>query len=513
MIATTTAGRHRRYGALVQAPPNRAEKYVYLSRSLPYLAVSVTISFLTAFSSQILFEYHSGFWAFAVFTLVGTLAFMMSTPLAFVGRGFDFKRHQSLVRSWRPAKYPDVDILLPVCGEPLEVLGNSWTAVAELIRAYPGDAFAYVLDDAADPAARDLATGLGLGYVVRPNRGEHKKSGNLRYAFANTTAEFFVIFDADFAPRADFLAETLPHFADPAVAIVQTPQYFRTDRRQTWVECAAGAVQELFYRAIQVGRDRLGASICVGTCAVYRRRPLEPQGGTTLIPYAEDVHTGLDVRRNGWKLIYVPIVLATGMCPSGLNAFFRQQYRWCTGSTSTMLTSRLWSVPMSRRARMTYVSGFCYYLFTGLSVFVVPLIPISLLIFRPWSITPLNSGLIVVSMLSSMTVLPLWHRSSYDLRKTMPLTLVRAWAHALAIWDYALGRTMSWQPTGAGVSPVRRFWWGVRLWNLTAVAVWLGLIVWRATMFPPSRFTIVCVGGVINAAVVLRVVFPGRNAI
>ena len=225
------------------------------------------------------------------------------------------------------------------------------------------------------------------------------------------------------------------------------------------------------------------------------------------------MHTGLDVRREGWKLIYLPVVLATGMCPTGLNAFFRQQYRWCTGSTSTMLTRRLWSVPMSRRARMTYVSGFCYYLFTAMSVFVVPLIPITLLIFRPWSITPLNSGLVIVSMLASMTVLPLWHRSSYDLRKTLPLSLVRAWAHALAIWDYLRGRTMSWEPTGAGVNPVYRFFWGVRLWNLTAVLVWLGLVSWRVMSYPPSRFLFVAFGALLNGAVVLRVVFPGKNAI
>ena len=340
----------------------------------------------------------------------------------------------------------------------------------------------YVLDDAADPVAHERAASLGLGYVVRPNRGEHKKSGNLRYAFAHTHSAFILILDADFAPRADFLAETLPYFDDPGIAIVQTPQYFRTDRRQNWVESAAGAIQELFYRAIQVGRDRLGASICVGSCAVYRREALEPQGGTTLIAYAEDVHTGLDVRRAGWNLAYVPLVLATGMCPSGLSAFLRQQYRWCTGSTSTVLTSRLWSVPMSLPARLTYVSGFCYYLFTAMSAFVIPLIPISLLLFRPASITPWNSGLIVASMLTSMTVLPLWHCSRYDLRATLPLSLVRAWAHALAIWDYLRGRTMSWQATGAGVSSVRRFWWGVRLYNLTAVLLWLGLIGWRMTV-------------------------------
>jgi cellulose synthase (UDP-forming) len=497
---------------VTQLPPGADEKYSYLSRSLPYLTVAVTVAFLAAFTSQILFEINSGIWEFAIFTFVGTLAFAMSMPLGFTGRGFDIDRHQRLVRAWRPRRYPSVDIFLPICGEPIEMLRNAWTAVAALGAAYPGRALTYVLDDGADPQARDLAISLALRYVVRPNRGEHMKSGNLRYAFAHTSGEFLVVFDADFAPRPDFLAETLPYFDDSDIAIVQTPQYFRTDPRQTWVEHAAGAVQELFYRAIQVGRDRLGASICVGTCAVYRRRPLIPQGGTTLIAYAEDVHTGLDVRRAGWKLIYVPIVLATGMCPTGLNAFFRQQYRWCTGSTSTMLTSRLWSVPMSVPARLTYVSGFCYYLFTGMSVFAIPLIPITLLLFRPYSITPLNSGLIVVSMLTSMTVLPLWHRCGYDLRATLPLSLVRAWAHALAIWDYLRGRTMSWQPTGAGVSPVRRFWWGMRMWSLTSVAAWLTLAGWRMTILPPSRLTVVTICGLINAAVVLRVLFPGRNA-
>ena len=208
----------------------------------------------------------------------------------------------------------------------------------------------------------------------------------------------------------------------------------------------------------------------------------------------------------------MPIVLATGMCPNGLNAFFRQQYRWCTGSTSTLLTSRLWSVPMRLPARLTYVSGFCYYLFTGLSVFVIPLIPISLLLFRPYSITPWNSGLILVYMLASMTVLPLWHHSSYDLRATLPLSLVRAWAHALAIYDWVRGKTMSWQATGAGVSPVGRFWWGIRLYSLPAVMVWLTLIGWRMTTITPSRFAVITVSGLINAAVVLRVLFPGRNA-
>ena len=29
----------------------------------------------------------------------------------------------------------------------------------------------------------------------------------------------------------------------------------------------------------------------------------------------EDVHTGLNVMRDGWSIAYVPIVLSTGICP------------------------------------------------------------------------------------------------------------------------------------------------------------------------------------------------------
>jgi hypothetical protein len=99
------------------------------------------------------------------------------------------------------------------------------------------------------------------------------------------------------------------------------------------------------------------------------------------------------------------------------------------------------------------------------------------------------------------------------LRATLPLSLVRCWAHALAIWDYLRGKTMGWQATGAGVTSVRRLWWGIRLWSLPVVAVWLGLVVWRMTAIAPSRFTIITINGLINAAIVLRVLFPGRNAV
>jgi cellulose synthase (UDP-forming) len=505
------AGRHHATPRKPQPPPNAREKHLYIDRALPYLATAVIVGFLAASASQVMFEVNSGIWPFAIFTLTGAVAFGLSIPSSFTGRGFDLAAHQEKVRVWRPATWPSVDIYLPVCGEPLNVLNNTWTAVFKLIQEYPGWAHAYVLDDADDPQTGVLAAEFGFSYVVREDRPWMKKSGNLRYAFQRTRGEFFVILDADFAPRADFLAETLPYFDDPSLAIVQTPQYFRVTPEMAWVEQAAGAVQELFYRAIQVTRAKLGSSICVGSCAVYRRKALEPQGGTTLIAYAEDVHTGLDVQRAGWRLTYLPVLLSTGRCPGKLNAFFRQQYRWALGSTSTVLARKLWSVPMTIRARSCYLSGFSYYLFTAMTVFAVPLIPVILLIFQPRSISPLNSGLIVVAMLTSMTVLPLWHRCRYDLRAVLPLIRVRNWAHAFAIWDYLRRKPMEWEASGSRVNAERRFHLGVRFWDGGMAVAWLVLAGWRITDMGAGRFSVIVVSGLINAATVARVIFPGSR--
>ena len=67
---------------------------------------------------------------------------------------------------------------------------------------------------------KNLANEFDFNYIVRPNRPELKKAGNLRYAFSITTGDFIVIFDADFCPREDFLNEVIPYFKDEKIAII-----------------------------------------------------------------------------------------------------------------------------------------------------------------------------------------------------------------------------------------------------------------------------------------------------
>src|SRR6185369_7761254 len=101
---------------------------------------------------------------------------------------------------------------------------------------------------------------------------------------------------------------------------------------------------ELFYRISQVSRQAHDASICVGSNAVYRRAALDDTGGTALIEHSEDVHTGFNMRMHGWTIQYIPVILAKGLSPADMKAFFKQQYRWCLGSMTLLGSGKFWKM-------------------------------------------------------------------------------------------------------------------------------------------------------------------------
>jgi cellulose synthase (UDP-forming) len=501
-----------RPGVVLPPPPDDEEKYLYIYRSLPFLTTMLVIGAGCMIVSQLRFETHDPVLSpFLLFTGTYVIYQAISLPVNFAGRGFDLAAHQALVAAWRPPAYPSVDILLPVCGEPIEVLRNTWAAVAELRSAYDGEARVYVLDDGPSDEARSVSESFGFGYLRRPDTRAYKKSGNLRYGFSRSSGEYLLILDADFAPRRDLLRETLPYLDDPAIAIVQTPQFFRASAGQTWIENSAGAIQEVFYRSIQVARDRFGAAICVGTSAVYRRAALAAEGGPTLIPYAEDVHTGLDVRRNGWSMIYVPVVLSTGICPDNLDAFVRQQYRWCTGNAGVVFSRRLWSVPMSVPARLTYISGFFYYAYTAMLTFFGPIIPVVMLAFLPGQVRLRNFIILLPAIVTGFVLYPLWHQSGYG-PSVWPLGVARGWAHVFAIWDGARGKTMGWHPSRTPGSSLPRFRIGVAGWSGGIALLWVLLALWRMATEGSLQFAVLLLFGLLNLAVVARVIFPGAGA-
>lgn len=500
---------------LLPQPPTDDEKYIYAKRRLWVLTLCSLVSFVCLVISQFrLSQANPWFWAYVPFLIFTIGYYLISLRVNGLTRDFDWRRHKRMVRSWRPAVYPSVDVFLPVCGEPIEVLHNTWTHVQRLARRYPGPVAVYVLDDSASPELAAMAADFGFRYGSRPNRGWYKKAGNLHYGFGVSGGEYILILDADFAPRADLLEEMLPYMdADPRIGIVQSPQFFRVLDSQNWIERGAGAVQELFYRSVQVSRQNNDGAICVGSCALYRRAALAQNGGTTLIEHSEDVHTGFDLRRLGWDLKYIPVALSTGVCPDTVGAFYNQQYRWCTGSMSLLTSAKFWKTKLRFATRMCYMSGFFYYIHTALFTFIAPIIPIAMLLALPDRLRLSNLAFVVPSLIYNTVIFPMWHRAPYRL-EAWAVRMMYGWAHVFAIWDLLRGRRLGWQPTGssgAKKSRTRRFWIGLVVWGGGTALVWVGTAVWRMLTMNPADFALVLASGLFYALVVGRILVQPRR--
>jgi cellulose synthase (UDP-forming) len=443
----------------------------------------------------------------APFTAITVVYYLVALSVNAFTRGFNVRKHQRVVYEWLPDEYPSVDIFLPVCGEEPHVLRNAWDSVRRLAQKYRGDVVVYVLDDSATEGMRRMALAFGFEYLRRPDRGVFKKAGNLRYAFTRTKGDFILVLDADFAPRTDMLAEMLPYFDEhPDVGIVQSPQFFRVHSGQGWLERGAGAVQELFYRSVQVSRQNHGAAICVGSCAVYRRAALDVIGGTTLIEHSEDVHTGFDLRRAHWRVRYLPVVLAVGVCPSDVDSFFAQQYRWCAGSMSLLGSAKFWRTRLRLRERLSYLSGFLYYMHTALFTFVAPLLPLIMIYALPQAVGIANYLLILPSLLYNLVLFPRWHRAPYRI-DSWSVKLIYGWAHAFAIWDGLWGQRMGWQATGGSARKRRNMRLRVGLWGWSAGTslLWVGGATFRMLTENPINFIPMFITGVFYLTIVAQV--------
>lgn len=231
-----------------------------------------------------------------------------------------------------PAPDVTVDVFVPTYNESVDIVRK--TLLAAIGMDHPHRT--WLLDDGRREEMRELALSLGCEYLTRPNN-EHAKAGNLNHALPHSRGEIIAIFDADHAPRQDFLTRTLGYFQDPKVAFVQTPQdFYNLDsyqhrwgsgkRRVVWTE------QSLFFKVIQRGKDWWNAAFFCGSCALIRRKPLEEIGGFATGTVTEDLHTSLRIHARGHKSVYHAEPLAFGVAPESITPFLSQRLRWGQGA-------------------------------------------------------------------------------------------------------------------------------------------------------------------------------------
>ncbi len=240
-------------------------------------------------------------------------------------------------------------VLIPTYNEPLDVLLPTVAAAVSITLPHE----TWVLDDGNRPEVARLADTLGARYLARPVH-DHAKAGNVNYALDRISADIVALLDADHVADRNLLRNTLGYFDDPMVALVQTPQDFynvasfeheeqRVRGWRPWRNRDSDAnrtqrfsEQELFYRALQPGRNRLDAAFCCGTGAVLRTAALEGVGGLATDTVTEDIHTTIRLHRAGWKSRYHNEVLARGLAAADSAQYFVQRVRWGTGAMQVL---------------------------------------------------------------------------------------------------------------------------------------------------------------------------------
>lgn len=344
---------------------------------------------------------------------------------------------------------PAIDIFIPNVGEEISVLRNSYEGIASI--QYRGKVSVYCLDDAGREDVSALAREFGFSYVNRPNAGEMKKAGNLLYSYQRTTGDFIVVFDADVRPAPDFLLEALPYTGDD-VGIVQTPQYFPMTKdvsEKSLIEWQAGDIQQDFYRLVQPSRDRFSSAICVGTNAIYSRKALEDSGGFAQVDRSEDVFTGLKLNAAGYRISYIPLILAVGYNPPTVEGFFRQHNRWCSGSVKLAFSPLLWSDKISKVRRLFYFSG-CFNYFAISMGAVLSLHIWAILLFFSDSLNIENFAYFLPNVVFQL-MLPATRVYRSIKSFTLPLIgNVQKYTYLYSYWMLMKGSNMGWTATAEG---------------------------------------------------------------
>jgi cellulose synthase (UDP-forming) len=183
----------------------------------------------------------------------------------------------------------------------------------------------------------------------------------------------------------DFLKILVPIMeGDTKLSFVQTPQFY-TNIEDSPVARGSAFQQAVFYEYICEGKATKGAMFCCGTNVIFRREALMDVGGLDESTVTEDFATSIKLHAKGWKSLYYNHVYAFGMGPESLLGYFKQQFRWATG-TIEVFKKLLWKFlnrPFSFRLTQwwEYFLSSSYYLI-GIAFFILMICPIIYILFK-----------------------------------------------------------------------------------------------------------------------------------
>ena len=232
-----------------------------------------------------------------------------------------------------------------------------------------------VLDDSNDQTRQIAlsaveqarAEGFDIHYIHRTDRTGYK-AGALENGLKTATGQFVTIFDADFVPDPGILLDSIHHFTDPRVCVVQT-RWEHLNREDSLLTRSQAIFLDGHFAIEHVARNRSGRFMSFnGTAGTWRRAAIHDAGGWQHDTLTEDMDLSYRAQLRGWKFVFLPQVTAPAELPCNIVAFKAQQHRWTKGGTQTAmkLLPRIWlsKAPLKAKIEATFhLTGFSIHLY------------------------------------------------------------------------------------------------------------------------------------------------------
>jgi cellulose synthase/poly-beta-1,6-N-acetylglucosamine synthase-like glycosyltransferase len=163
------------------------------------------------------------------------------------------------------------------------------------------------------------------------------KAGALNFGLRQTApdAEVIAVIDSDYTVDPDWLSAMVPHFADPKVGLVQSPQDYR-DWKGDLFKTMCNWEYAGFFNIGMITRNERNAIIQHGTMTMIRRTALEQAGGWAEWCITEDADLGLTLFEQGWEALYAPDSFGRGLIPDSFSAYKTQRFRWAYGAVQIL---------------------------------------------------------------------------------------------------------------------------------------------------------------------------------
>ncbi|UUU24621.1 glycosyltransferase family 2 protein [Streptomyces sp. DSM 40750] len=283
---------------------------------------------------------------------------------------------------------PHVGVIVTTCGEPVPMILRSVISVLE--QDWPADRMAVVVsDDGHDPELAAAVAELPVVYHAppprfAPGRDGVAKAGNLNSALAlldrqHPDLAYIETRDADDEVGSHaFLRETVGQLlADDHLAFVQTIKEAQVSAGDPF-----NNRETMFFRGQMLARNAANAVFPCGSGLVWRRSALREIGDFPTWNLVEDVQSGVEALRRGWRGLYLPIVGAVGQhCPEDIPSFYKQRGTWAIDTVRLMVWGGKQGLGL--RQRLHFTEMLLFYLNAFTLLVYVPSVAFSLLGWTP----------------------------------------------------------------------------------------------------------------------------------